>query len=94
YQSDDEVEHCEPEASNKVDMLVDNLVEDMTTDMEEEEHPRRREKADDEVKHRQSENVNSEEDQDSVPLQDESSASRVLDSKVVTTTQFAVPEGE
>ncbi|MCI48784.1 hypothetical protein A2U01_0070027, partial [Trifolium medium] len=61
YQSDDEVEHCEPEASNNVDMLVDKFVEDLVTDMEEEEHPRRREKAEDEVKHRKPENVNNEE---------------------------------
>ncbi|MCI28264.1 hypothetical protein A2U01_0049464, partial [Trifolium medium] len=94
YQSDDEVEHCEPAASNNVDMVVDKLVEDLVTDMEEEEHPRRREKAEDEVKLRQPENVNNEEDQDNVPLQEGSSASRVPESKVVSATQSAALDGE
>ncbi|MCI95328.1 hypothetical protein A2U01_0116626, partial [Trifolium medium] len=53
-----------------------------------------REKAEDEVKHRKPENVNNEEDQDNVPLQDGSSASRVPDSKVVTATQSAALDGE
>ncbi|MCI48869.1 hypothetical protein A2U01_0070112, partial [Trifolium medium] len=53
YQSDNEVVHYDPEASNNVNMLVDKLVKEMAADMDEKEHTRLREKVDDKVKHMQ-----------------------------------------
>ncbi|MCI84133.1 hypothetical protein A2U01_0105409, partial [Trifolium medium] len=44
--------------------------------------------------HRQSENMNRVVDQKSVPLRDESSASRVSESQGIPATQCVIPEGE
>ncbi|MCI72248.1 hypothetical protein A2U01_0093511, partial [Trifolium medium] len=38
YQSDNEVVHCDPEASNNIDILVDKIAQAATGDMEDREH--------------------------------------------------------
>jgi hypothetical protein len=38
YHSDNEAAHCDPEASNNVDMLVDKIVKEAAADMEVREH--------------------------------------------------------
>ncbi|MCI78964.1 hypothetical protein A2U01_0100235, partial [Trifolium medium] len=62
----------------------------MATDMEEDGYSRSQEKVDDKDNHRQSEHVNRVVDQKSVPLRDESSASRVSDSQGNPATQCVI----
>ncbi|MCH83074.1 sulfate transporter, partial [Trifolium medium] len=94
YQSDNEAEHGDPEASVNVGMLVDKIAEDMAVEMEEEEHTRLREKVDDKVKHKQPENVSRGEGRDNVALQNSSSASWVPASNVDPATQCDASTGE
>ncbi|MCI40289.1 hypothetical protein A2U01_0061522, partial [Trifolium medium] len=45
YQSDNEVVHCDPKASNNVDILVDKIAKETAVDMEDGEHTILRERA-------------------------------------------------